>query len=74
MSHHATQTSLPLPNNARELHQLQEENQLLQGKIRGYLTLGFIIYSYCHKNNVKLSTCIKWIVIFTEKKFEALLC
>ncbi|XP_048760260.2 TNFAIP3-interacting protein 1-like [Ostrea edulis] len=43
MSHHATQTSLPLSNNVHELRQLQEENQLLHGKIRGYVTLGNLL-------------------------------
>uniref|UniRef100_K1QB46 Uncharacterized protein n=1 Tax=Magallana gigas TaxID=29159 RepID=K1QB46_MAGGI len=41
MYHHATQTSLPIcTSDAHKLQELQEENELLRGKIRGYLTLG----------------------------------
>lgn len=41
MYHHATQTSLPICiSDPNKLQELQEENELLRGKIRGYLTLG----------------------------------
>ncbi|XP_022316444.2 uncharacterized protein LOC111120077 [Crassostrea virginica] len=40
MYNHATQTSLPFLSDAEKLKELQEENELLRGKIRGYLTLG----------------------------------
>ncbi|XP_061196218.1 TNFAIP3-interacting protein 1-like isoform X1 [Saccostrea echinata] len=43
MNHHASQTSLHLPSNASDIQQLQEENELLHGKIRGYLTLGNLL-------------------------------
>ena len=40
----ATQTSLPFLSDAEKLKELQEENELLRGKIRGYLTLGGLIF------------------------------
>lgn len=44
MYNHATQTSLPFLSDAEKLKELQEENELLRGKIRGYLTLGGLIF------------------------------